>query len=69
MTKEVKLTTMFIKLDQLLKFAGVSESGGHAKDLIQAGCVMVNGEICTQRGKKIHTGDIVETDRDKLIVN
>ena len=68
MTKEIKLKTVFIKLDQLLKFAGIAQTGGHAKDLILEGCVMVNGEICTQRGKKIYTGYIVETDQDKLII-
>ena len=50
----------YIKLDQLIKFAGLTETGGQAKELVQNGVVKVNGEICTMRGKKIKPGDIVE---------
>ncbi len=47
----------FIRLDALLKLAGCVETGGHAKIVIQNGEVMVNGETCTMRGKKMHRGD------------
>ena len=57
--RQVKITTEFIKLDALLKFAGVTETGGEAKEAIQAGEVKVNGEVCTMRGKKIRPGDDV----------
>lgn len=60
--KEIKITTEFIKLDQLMKFADLVQSGGEAKLLIAQGLVLVNGEICTQRGKKIRSGDQVEFD-------
>lgn len=61
MQKEtVKITTEFIKLDSLLKFSNVCETGGMAKEAIQCGDVMVNGEVCTMRGKKIRPGDVVE---------
>ena len=60
--KEVKVTTEFIKLDQLMKFADMVQSGGEAKMLIAQGLVLVNDEICTQRGKKIRPGDQVEFD-------
>jgi ribosome-associated protein len=61
MKKEhVQITTEFIKLDSLLKFAGVVGTGGEAKDAIQSGDVTVNGEVCTMRGKKIRPGDVVE---------
>ncbi len=61
MQKEhVQITTEFIKLDSLLKFAGVVGTGGEAKDAIQCGDVTVNGEVCTMRGKKIRPGDVVE---------
>lgn len=53
----VKITTEFIKLDALLKFASMVGSGGEAKMLIQDGQVTVNGEVCTMRGKKIRVGD------------
>ena len=56
------IETEFIKLQDLLKFAGLSETGGQAKILIQDGYVEVNGEVCTMRGKKIRQGDIVSFD-------
>ena len=51
--------TEFIKLQDLLKFAGLVETGGEAKELIQGGEVRVGGEVCLQRGKKIRPGDDV----------
>lgn len=62
------IDTEFIKLQDLLKFAGLVETGGQAKILIQDGYVTVNGEICTMRGKKIRNGDIVTLDDDTLKV-
>ncbi len=59
---EVAIHTPFIKLDQLLKFAAVCETGGHAKEVIAEGLVLVGGEICTMRGKKIKPGDVVQLD-------
>ena len=59
MQEEIKITTEFIKLDALLKFASLVSSGGEAKTLIQEGLVKVNGEVCTMRGKKIRPGDAV----------
>ena len=55
----VQIRTEFIKLQDLLKFAGAVETGGDAKLIIQEGRVAVNGEICTMRGKKIRPGDDV----------
>ncbi|MEG0013122.1 MAG: RNA-binding S4 domain-containing protein [Cellulosilyticaceae bacterium] len=60
--KKIKVTTEFIKLDQLMKYAEMVQSGGEAKMLIAQELVLVNGEICTQRGKKIRSGDEVEFD-------
>lgn len=57
--EKIRINTDFIKLDALLKFAGLCETGGEAKELIQGGAVKVNGEVCTMRGKKIRPGDIV----------
>lgn len=59
MAEQIKITTEFIKLDALLKFASLVGSGGEAKMLIQDGQVLVNGEVCTMRGKKIRPGDRV----------
>ena len=58
-TEKVKITTEYIKLDQLLKFSGVAENGADAKDMILDEIVDVNGEVCTMRGKKIRPGDEV----------
>ena len=56
-TEIIKIDTEFIRLDNLLKFAGAVDTGGAAKFLIQDGRVMVNGEVCTMRGKKMRSGD------------
>ncbi len=58
----IQITTEFIKLQDLLKFASLVSTGGEAKILIQEGEVIVNGEVCTQRGKKIRPGDDVVLD-------
>ena len=59
---EIKIETEFIKLDALLKFANLVSSGGEAKIRIAEGEVLVNGEICTMRGKKLRPGNTVELD-------
>ena len=56
---DVAIKTEYIKLDQLLKFAGVAESGADAKDMVLSEMVWVNGEKCTMRGKKIRANDTV----------
>lgn len=61
---EVKITTEFIKLDQLIKFAGIAYSGAEAKDMVINGCASVNGEVCTIRGKKLRPGDVVTLEFD-----
>lgn len=58
--KAVPITTPYIKLDALLKFAGAAETGGQAKEQIVAGLVKVDGEVCLQRGRKIVPGAVVE---------
>ena len=67
-TREVKISTEFIKLEALLKFEGLVETGGEAKERIQDGEVSVNGEVCTMRGKKIRPGDQVTLDDLRLDV-
>ena len=64
----VQITTGYIKLQDLLKFAGVIDTGGMAKEVIQAGEVKVNGETCTMRGKKLRPGDVAELDGVRLVV-
>lgn len=67
----VQIRTEWIRLDDCLKLAGVAETGGHAKVLIQQGRIRVNGETCTQRGKKLRPGDRVtpEDGRELEVVN
>ena len=55
-----KINEEYIRLDNLMKFSGLCDTGGRAKYLIQNGEVKLNGEICTMRGKKIRPGDKVE---------
>lgn len=57
--KKIKIETEFIKLEQLMKYASMVQTGGEAKMLINQELVLVNGEICTQRGRKIRSGDEV----------
>jgi ribosome-associated protein len=68
MADKIKINTEFIKLDALLKFASLVGSGGEAKQLIQNGEVLVNGEVCTMRGKKIRPGDKVELGGQEVTV-
>ncbi|HAP79602.1 MAG TPA: RNA-binding S4 domain-containing protein [Ruminococcus sp.] len=56
---EISIMTEYIKLDSLLKFTGMTETGGLAKEAIRDGKVYVNGDVCTMRGKKIKSGDTV----------
>lgn len=57
--EKIEIRTPFIRLDQLLKFCGLAQTGGHAKEMILDGVVFVNGEKCLQRGKKLVVGDSV----------
>ena len=69
MEQNIIITTEFIKLQDLLKFAGVCETGGEAKVVIQEGEVQVNGAVCTMRGKKIRPGDRVQLQDITLTVS
>lgn len=68
MTDRIVIHTEFIKLDALLKYAGLVETGGEAKACVQEGLVSVNGEICTMRGKKIRPGDKISFDGSEIEV-
>lgn len=58
--KKINIGSDYIKLDQFLKLADIVMSGGEAKLLIMSEEIKVNGEIATQRGKKLRDGDIFE---------
>ena len=64
----VPIQTEFIKLQDAMKYANIVYSGGEAKALIQEGEVLVNGEVCTMRGKKLRNGDKFEFDGQTYLI-
>ena len=58
--EKISIKEDFIRLDSAMKLANLVVTGGHAKIVIQEGEVLVNGEVCTMRGKKLRKGDCVE---------
>ncbi|HAL19640.1 MAG TPA: RNA-binding S4 domain-containing protein [Ruminococcaceae bacterium] len=66
--KKISVKEDFIRLDSAMKLASLVSTGGHAKIVIQNGEVKVNGEICTQRGKKLHSGDKVEYNSNGFVI-
>ena len=68
MMEIIKIRDDFIKLGQIMKLAGLVQSGVEAKIEIQEGFVKVNGEVELQRGKKIYPGDVIEFDGQQIKV-
>lgn len=66
--EKVKINTEYIKLEQLLKWAGIADSGANAKAMILDELVKVNGNVEIQRGKKIRPGDKIEINGKIVIV-
>lgn len=62
MKETIAIHTEYIQLQQLLKLSGHAPTGGTAKEVIAAGVVKVNGEVCTMRGKKLRPGDMASWD-------
>ncbi len=58
--EQIYIDTEFIRLDSLLKLSGGAVTGGQAKVVIQGGQVLVNGQVCTMRGKKMRPGDTAQ---------
>ncbi len=65
----ITITTEYIKLQDLLKLAALTATGGAAKIVIELGEVRVNGNVCFQRGKKIRPGDIVTLHGRELTIS
>lgn len=65
----IPIHTEYIKLQDLLKLANLVSTGGEAKIVVTEGEVTVNGEVCTQRGKKLRPGDVVRFDGQELGVS
>ena len=66
--KPIEIQTEWIKLDSFLKFASVCVTGGEAKIRIEQGDILVNGEPCFQRGKKLRDGDMIAADGQQYVV-
>lgn len=64
----IEISTEYIKLDAFLKFTGAVGTGGEAKIRIADGEVLVNGEVCTMRGKKLRNGDTVQLGKENYTV-
>jgi ribosome-associated protein len=64
--QDVTIRGDMIRLGQLLKLAGVVDSGGEAKAALQEGLVTVNGEVDVRRGRQLHDGDVVVLGDDEL---
>jgi ribosome-associated protein len=58
--RDVAIAGEMIRLGQLLKLAGLADSGGDARELIRDGVVHVNGETETRRGRQLRRGDLVQ---------
>ncbi len=67
-TEQIRIRGDYIRLCDLLKFSGVSPTGGEAKNAIEGGKVFVNEEPCLLKGKKIHPGDTVQFDGQTIEV-
>ncbi len=59
---DLKINSHYITLGDFLKFFGLAATGGDAKMIVKSGGVLVNGEVCIMRGKKLMEGDTVEYD-------
>ena len=66
--KDVQISTPTITLGAFLKFSGVVSSGSEAKELVALGKVLVNGEVCVLRGKKLYNGDTITANQGELRV-
>ena len=65
---DLEIRDDFIKLGQALKLAGIASSGVEAKEMIEEGIVLVNGEVETRRGRKLREGDEVLAEGNTFIV-
>jgi ribosome-associated protein len=67
--EKLAITTPYITLQQVLKWAGIANTGGEAKELIAGGSITINGEVETRRGRKLYPGDrLVLADGREFII-
>lgn len=67
--QSLAIQTEFIKLEAALKYANLTSTGGEAKVEILEGNVLVNGEVCTMRGKKLYPGDSFTFAGQKFVIS
>ena len=67
--REVAVRGEMIRLGQLLKLAGVRDTGGEVKELLAGGSVTVNGEPESRRGRQLHPGDVVRAGDDEILLS
>ena len=67
--KKIKINTEFITLSQMMKIESLVQSGGEAKQIILEGLVLVNGQVCTQRGRKLYPEDQIEFDGETYMIH
>ncbi len=66
--REVEITRQPVELYKILKFEGMTDSGGHARAAVAAGKVRVNGSVELKKRKKINSGDTIEFEEHKIVV-
>jgi ribosome-associated protein len=66
--RDVPIREETIRLGQLLKLAGLADSGGEAKELLSEGAVSVNGEPEERRGRQLRSGDVVAVGDEQVRV-
>ena len=66
--KEVKISTEYIKLGQMLKYVSIIDSGALAKEFLMENSVKVNGISEDRRGRKLYKGDIIEVFQEKYTI-
>ena len=66
--KKALISTEYIQLDQLIKWLGLSETGGRARWFVAVGEVTVNGNVALERRKKIYPGDIVGIEGEEYLI-
>jgi ribosome-associated protein len=66
--REIEVRGDIIRLGQLLKVAGLVDSGGEAKALLAEGGVTVNGEPEARRGRQLRDGDVVTSGDESVRV-
>ncbi len=67
-TEKIEIATEYIRLDQLLKFTGIADTGGQAKEIVASGVCVIDGEPCLLRGKKLRPGDAVSIEDVRIEV-